>query len=128
MTLLDTHTWIWWVTESLSLSAEAKRAISESEGLGVSVISCWEVGMLVAKRRLGLRTDVQDWVDQALQRQKIRLVPIDPKIAVLATRLPGDPISDPVDCLLAATCLTYGASLVSKDRRIADWGQIRVIW
>ena len=128
MILLDTHTWIWWVSESLSLSTRARQAISESEGLGVSVVSCWEVGMLVEKGRLGLRTDVQDWVDHALRRPKIRLVPVDPKIAVLATRLPGKHISDPVDCLLAATCLTYGASLVSKDRRIKDWGRIEVIW
>ena len=128
MILLDTHAWIWFVTESPNLSRPAAKATSESEDLAVSIISCWEVAMLVAKQRIGFSMDVQDWIDAALQQPKIRLIPLDPKIAVLATRLPGDFHADPVDRFLGATCLTYGMPIVSKDRQIRDWGQIKVIW
>jgi len=126
--LLDTHAWVWWATESPNLSTGAKRAIARSDELGVSVMSCWEVAMLVAGQRIGFSLDVQDWIDLALQRPKVRLIPLDPRIAVLATRLPGEFHADPVDRLIAATCLTYGVPLVSKDRQIVDWGQISVIW
>jgi PIN domain nuclease of toxin-antitoxin system len=37
-------------------------------GLGVSVISCWEVAMLVAKGRLGLSMSVDNWIASALVR------------------------------------------------------------
>ncbi|MCP3963633.1 MAG: type II toxin-antitoxin system VapC family toxin [bacterium] len=43
--LLDTHVWVWWVLDSKKLSAaEAERlGEAEEEGLGVSIMSCWEV-------------------------------------------------------------------------------------
>ncbi len=128
MILLDTHAWIWWVTESSSLSAGAKRAIARSDELGISVISCWEVAMLVAKQRIGFNIDVQAWIDLALQRPQVRLIPLDPTIAVLSIRLPGEFHPDPVDRMIVATCLTYGVPLVSKDQSIASWGHISVIW
>ncbi|MDP6779665.1 MAG: type II toxin-antitoxin system VapC family toxin [Candidatus Latescibacteria bacterium] len=126
--LLDTHAWIWHVTESPNLSRAASKAVAKADDLAVSIISCWEVAMLVAKQRIGFSIDVQDWIDAALQQPKVRLLPIDPKVAVLATRLPGEFHADPVDPFLAATCLTYGIPIITKDRRIRDWGQIRVIW
>ena len=30
--------------------------------------------------------------------------------------------------IIAASCLIHGVQLVSKDRRIRDWGGIEVIW
>jgi len=128
MIVLDTHAWIWWVSESPKLSETARRAIINSESLGINVISCWEVAMLVVKNRIGFRIDVQDWIDLALQRPKVQLIPIDPKIAVLSTRLPGDFHDDPADRFIAATCLKFGVPLISKDRRIAEWGYVETIW
>ncbi len=84
--------------------------------------------MLVAKRRIGLNMDAQEWIDTALKFPRVMLVSLEPRIAVLATRLPGEFHADPVDRFIAATCLTYGISLVSKDQKIADWEHISVIW
>ena len=128
MILLDTHAWIWWISESPGLSQNAQNIIQASEELGVSIISCWETAMLVAKGRIGFNIDVKAWIDLALQRPKIRLLPIDTEIAVLSTRLPGDIHADPADRLLLATCLSNGIPIVSKDQKIADWGHISVIW
>ena len=52
MIVLDTHAWIWWVAVPDKLSARAHHAIDAAEALGVCAISCWEVAMLVARRRL----------------------------------------------------------------------------
>ena len=54
MIILDTHIWIWWVDESpkLPLHYQAYIQANESQGLGVSIISCWEVAKLVEYRRL----------------------------------------------------------------------------
>jgi len=128
MILLDTHAWIWWAGESPRLSPRARQAIDETDELGISVISCWEVAMLVSKQRIGFSIDVQDWIDLALQRPKARTIPLDPRIAVLSTRLPGDFHADPADRLIVATCLTYGIPLITRDQRIANWQQVSVIW
>jgi PIN domain nuclease of toxin-antitoxin system len=128
MIILDTHAWIWWVNESARLSSAAQQAIAAADQLGVHVICCWEVAMLVEKRRLGLRMDVEQWVDLALQRPRTTLLPFSPRAAVLASRLRGAFHGDPADRFIASSCLIHGAPLVSKDRRIRDWGGIEVIW
>ena len=40
MIVLDTHAWVWWATESKQLSVRARRAIAESDEIGISVIFC----------------------------------------------------------------------------------------
>jgi PIN domain nuclease of toxin-antitoxin system len=45
MIVLDTHIWIWWTHGDDDLPIEYSELLQqrEHEGLGVSVISCWEV-------------------------------------------------------------------------------------
>jgi PIN domain nuclease of toxin-antitoxin system len=38
--VLDTHTWLWYATESEKLSKQAKARIKRAETLGVHPISC----------------------------------------------------------------------------------------
>ncbi|MBN2200677.1 type II toxin-antitoxin system VapC family toxin [bacterium] len=128
MIILDTHVWIWHSSESPELSESARLAIDRADALGICAISCWETAMLVAKRRMGLTMDVEKWLEAALDLPRIRLLPIDARIAALPTRLPGDFHGDPADRLIAAACLAYQAPLVTKDPRIREWGQIRTIW
>ena len=118
MILIDTHAWIWWTSESVKLSENAAKAIHRTDRIGVSIISCREVAMLVAKQRIGLNMDVQDWIDMALEFPKIQLIPIDPKSAVLSSRLPGKFHGDPADQLIVATCLNLGLPLISKSKFI----------
>lgn len=127
MIVLDTHAWIWLCNESPEFSESGLKTIGRADRIGVSAISCWETAMLVAKRRMGLTMDVEEWLTQALNRPRVRLLPIDPKIAVLSTRLPGDFHGDPADRIIVATCLAYQAALVTKDDRIREWGQVRTI-
>ncbi len=129
MIVLDTHVWFYWVNDNIDeISGKALEAIRSSDSLGVSIISCWEIAMLVAKGRLKLSVDVAHWVHNALKYPGIRLLGIDPAIAVLATRLPGEFHGDPADRLIAATCMTQNAPLLSKDKRMYSWGNINVIW
>lgn len=129
MIVLDTHVWFFWVNDNIEeLSKNALESIQSDETLGVSVISCWEIAMLVAKERLKLSIDVQLWVDQALKYPGIKLLNIDPQIAVLSTRLPGQFHGDPADRMIVATCMQNHSPLISKDKRIQTWGNIKVIW
>ena len=129
MIVLDTHAWFFWVNDnSEELSEAALRAIQFNKTLGVSIISCWEMAMLVAKERLKLSIDIQLWIDRALQYPGVKLLNISPEIAVLSTRLPGLFYGDPADRMIAATCLYHGADLVTKDKKIQKWGYVPVAW
>ncbi len=129
MILLDTHVWLFWVNDDRELiSKKALTAINRAESFGVSVISCWEIAMLVAKQRLAFNMDVQDWVNQASKYPGIRLIGLDAEVAVLSTRLPGNFHGDPADRMIMATCMKHNVPLISKDKTIRSWGQIKVIW
>lgn len=128
MILLDTHVWLWYASDSDKLSKKVSKAIERADRLGVSAISCWEVAMLVSKKRLGLKMDVEQWIGKALQIPRVNLLPLTPSIAVLSTHLPGDFHGDPADRIIAASCLENQADLVTKDRRLIEWEFVETIW
>lgn len=67
MIVLDTHIWVWWVHNNAQLPQHYYQYIQQQEGkgLGISIISCWEVAKLVERGRLILPYPVEEWLDQA---------------------------------------------------------------
>lgn len=128
MIILDTHAWIWWVDESSRLPEKTLLFVEQADRIGIPAICCWELAMLVAKERIGLNVDVEVWIDLALQRSRVELLPLTPEIAVLSTRLPGDFHGDPADRLIVASSLSHNALLVTRDNKIADWGFVPIYW
>ncbi|BAY26683.1 hypothetical protein NIES2100_64990 [Calothrix sp. NIES-2100] len=52
--LLDTHAFIWWVTDDSQLSVTARNVIADSgNSLFLSVVSSWEI---IIKNKLGKLT------------------------------------------------------------------------
>lgn len=100
---------------------------NEETGLGVSIISCWEVAKLVENNRLTLPTPVEAWLEKALQYPGIRLLPLTPRIVVESTELPGDFHRDPADQLIVATARVHGISLATADRKILDYEGARTL-
>jgi len=131
MILLDTHAWVYWVSDPERLSGLARRIIDEAAGrreVCVATISAWEVAMLVRKGRLELTVDVRDWVSRSEALPFLTFVPLDAAIAVEATRLPDFPHSDPADRIIAATARSLGARLVTRDARLTAWPHLETIW
>lgn len=125
--LLDTHIWIWWMIgadplRSSTARERIARAIDE-ESARVSVISLWEVGMLEAHKRISLTVDVETWTRQALSSPGLSLAPLTPDIALASSHLPGEIHGDPADRMLIATARSFGATLVTRDRRILEYSQ-----
>lgn len=124
--LLDTHSWVWLVEGSERLGEEARRKIEAAAaggGVGVSPISVWEIGMLEARGRLSFRRDPAAWIDAATAAPGIEIVPVSPRVAWSASRLPGDFHGDPADRILVATARETGRTLVTADARILDYAQ-----
>lgn len=48
MIVLDTHAWIWWVSDPNQLSKKARSAIDHASELGICPISCWECDFSVS--------------------------------------------------------------------------------
>lgn len=129
MILLDTHIWVWWANDSDRLSAEHRSLIDQhrGEGLGVSVISCWEVCKLYEKGRLRLSTDLKDWMAAATILPGVVMLPLTPQMAVDSVRLPQPFHSDPADQLIVATARTLGARLLTADRQLVDYSGVSTL-
>ena len=130
MIVLDTHIWVWWVNGSAELSAKKGQILSShrADGLGVSVISCWEVAKLVEKGRLALAVPVEVWINQALAYPGIRLLPLDPRIVVASTRLPQPFHNDPADQIVTATAREMDCPLATDDGRILAYPHVKSAW
>jgi PIN domain nuclease of toxin-antitoxin system len=120
--LLDTHVLIWFVQADLLLGRQARERIETcKEGIGVSAITPWEVAMLVGKKRVSLGRPVGDWIQRTLAQDNVRLIPLEPAIAVEAGELEGLH-GDPADRIIIATARHHGAPLLTADRAILGYG------
>lgn len=74
--VLDTHVWVWWVHDEKQLNHSQTDAIeaSQSDVIGESAISCWEVAKLVERGRLELSRPVEEWLSLALGYPGVHLI------------------------------------------------------
>ena len=130
---------IWWANgDRLRLSTNALAAIDAAiesagqpggaPGLLVSAISCWEVAMLVNRGRLALSLDVERWLALLASHPSVRLLALDPTVAVAATRLPEPFHADPADRFLVAQARALGIPLLSADNKIRSYASVRSLW
>ena len=129
--VLDTHAWIWWVTEDERLSETARRAIETSRADGtlwLSSISIWEVAKKVEKGQLALDRALDDWLDLALDPAGVRAVPLHRSILVESCRLPDVLPGDPSHQIIVATARAQGAVLVTRDAKLREYGHVRTLW
>lgn len=119
--LLDTHIWLYYMEASTTLDASIVRAIEHARGSGsvfLSVISIWEIALLVRLRRLALNTSVSRWTEQALALPGVALLPLTPEIAIESVDLPEPMHKDPADRILVASARVERMTLVTRDREI----------
>ena len=132
MIVLDTHTLVWWANgDDSQLSPAARKAIKAHTGEGeiaISSISAWEIAMLVERGRLALSMSVSQWLETIGKIAQIRLIPIDNRIAVASTQLPGEFHKDPADRMIVATSRGLSAPLITADQRIRDYPHVKSIW
>ncbi len=124
MLLLDTCALLWTLNGD-ALRPEARKAIERAASAGelyVSPVSAWEIGLLVRRGRLHLDIAAESYIERAFRLPGVRVAPLTPEIAVRSSYLPGHLHEDPSDRMLISTALVMGLKLVTRDRRILDYG------
>lgn len=129
MILLDTHIWVWWTHDDKNLPIEYNKLLQkyENEGLGVSVISCWEIAKLVEYHRLILPCSVNEWLKTALAYPNIKLLNLTPEIALESTQLLKPFHKDPADQIIVATASTHNCPLVTVDTKIREYPYVSLL-
>ncbi len=118
--LLDTHIWIWSLSNVKLLSKRTKRALeSSSNELWLSPISIWEYLVLTQKGRLIPEMEPRAWLSEAMQRAPMKEAPLSYEIAV-ESRFVDLFHQDPADRFLAATAKVLDLTLVTADERLMN--------
>lgn len=120
--LLDTHVLIWWLEEPERLTAPAYQAIADvAHTVYVSAASLWELSIKLSLGKLVLSgIDSAELVSYVAQCQFSPLE-ITWKHAQIAGQLPQIH-ADPFDRMLIAQAQLEGLTLVTRDRRLFDYG------
>jgi PIN domain nuclease of toxin-antitoxin system len=123
--LWDTCTAIW-IYEKARLSQAALEAMRAAYREGVpsyiSPITAWEVGMLTSRGRLQLLIRPERWFSNLFEVPGVRLAEMSPDVLIASSFLPGKPPKDPTDRIMAATARELGATLITRDRALLDYG------
>ncbi len=123
MIVLDTHALLWMDRNDPMLGPQARAMIENtwrSDVVAVSAISFWETALLADRGRIVLPVPAEDWRIDLLQAG-LREIAVDGRVALHATRLEGLHC-DPADRFIVATSLQLGATLVTADKQILEWG------
>lgn len=125
--LLDTHAFLWWITDDAQLSATARTLIKDSENtLYWSAASSWEVAIKYNLGRLPLPDEPEQFLAQELARNQIESLSITDRYAFQAGRLPRHH-KDPFDRMLIAQAMTDSLTLLSCDA-FFDLYDVQVKW
>ena len=126
--LLDTHIWIWSVSNPDKLSKKIKDNLEDDMNeCYISSISVWEFLVLLDKGRIVLTRPVEEWLDIALFKSNIMDIPIDTEIAI-ASRKINLSHQDPADRFIAATALVNKMRLITSDTRLSAQAEVPIVF
>ncbi len=124
--LLDTHAWVWLLQDDKKLSHANSQLMEDARAslqLFVSVISIWEVALLVQRERLQLERSLESWFDLSFTGWAVQMADLTREIAIESTRLPGEFHRDPADRILAATARIEDLTLLTRDQRMLNYAR-----
>jgi PIN domain nuclease of toxin-antitoxin system len=125
--LLDTHAFLWWITDSARLSPAARRILSlSSNQVFWSAASAWEVGIKYALGRLPLPQPPEDYLPRHLELNAVARLPIAEAHGYRAAALPPHH-ADPFDRMLVAQAQLEDLVVLSADPRIRQY-DVEAVW
>jgi PIN domain nuclease of toxin-antitoxin system len=124
--LLDTHAFLWFITDDERLSARAHTAIADASEAFLSLASCWEMAIKVSIGKLTLAAPFDRFLPDHLARNGIQLLEIDLTHAAALATLPFHH-RDPFDRLLAVQAKHERLAIVSADSVFRKYG-VKHVW
>jgi PIN domain nuclease of toxin-antitoxin system len=116
--LLDTHVFLWSVTDSRQLKAKARAYLASAQAVYVSAASIWEIAI---KAQLGKIDGNPEDLVTAIHASGFQELPVSAAHAAAVAKLPRHH-TDPFDRLLLAQAFIEPLRFVTADRVLAAYG------
>ena len=104
--------------------AKLAEAESADQPVSISVMTAWEIGMLMSKNRLHSTKPPLKWYEDAVAEFGAEVVNVPPSILIASSFLPGSVNNDPVDRILIATAREHDLVIVTRDQAILQYGEL----
>ena len=125
--LLDTHIFIWAVSDSSKLSTQARHLIEDPQNVKwFSLVSAWEIQIKSQIGKLSLDIPLQELIRQQREKNNLQVLPITLPHVLALDSLPLHH-RDPFDRLLIAQAIQEKLILISHDHIFASY-DVPVIW
>lgn len=120
--LLDTHTWLWLLSEPAKFSPKTLRLVSNKEtDLFLSVASIWEISIKSALGKLRLPHPVKEYLPEKMAALGVQELSIGGLHALTAGQLPNHH-ADPFDRLIIAQSMIEGFPVLGADKVFERYG------
>ncbi len=124
--LLDTHTFIWFISGDQALPQRALNAIKDTDNkCYISIASIWEIAIKFSLKKLELKSDFDNIID-FLAANDIEILPINfqhlQKVITLEFHH-----RDPFDRIIIAQGLVENLTIITKDENFPRYTD-RLLW
>ena len=130
--VIDTHTLLWWLTDSDKLSTAAREFMTAcetgDERCVLAGVSLWELELKRRKGNLALPGPVCSWISRLKQLDFLELTGTSFELWLATAELDWAH-RDPADRLIAVTALQRGVPVLTRDRRFhASDSPVSAVW
>lgn len=126
--LFDTHTFLWWSLQPSRLPPGVLDVLQNpATRVLLSTVSAWEAQIKIGLGRLSLEEPLKALVEREIRINRWEVLPVHLSHTWKLTDLP--PLHrDPFDRLLIAQALVENAVLLSRNRTVSDYPELRTFW
>ncbi len=129
--LLDTHSFLWALSETKNLSKKARETIkSPANDIYVSAVSFWEISIKTRIKKLDLDSLKPEELIPLAEKMKFELISLTPEEAITYHNLANQAHKDPFDRMLIWQSISRNMGLISKDREFRKFTQfgLKLLW
>lgn len=120
--LLDTHAFLWYITNDPKLPRHAFNAIREkSNDAYLSVVSLWEILVKYQSGKLALPAPADEYLETRRSAHRIASLELDANAVSRLLSLPAHH-HDPFDRMLICQALHHDLTIVTIDETIKRYG------
>jgi PIN domain nuclease of toxin-antitoxin system len=124
--LLDTHSFLWAITEDSRLSHRARQIFTANSSLWLSVVSVWEILIKVRTGKLALPEPTGSYLVKELTKNQIDILPLSLDHVLRLEQMELHH-RDPFDRILIAQSLEESLPIVTSDPQFEKY-PIELIW
>ena len=129
--LLDTHTFLWTISNVKNISKKAVEIIKNSKNeIFISAVSLWEISIKVRIKKLSLDTIEPEELILLAEKMEFQLIGLSPEEAATYHRLKEETHNDPFERMLIWQSISRNLPVISNDKefnKFVPYG-LKIIW